>query len=237
MGLDEAYHAARSIIERDGALPVESFAVAQEVERLQCYWRPECVRVILLLESHVWTSDEEFKSKVRQPDGVETSFMRFLYCLGYEGTPQFWRLLHDTVRGPEVAHDCVLKTAGQRHCAGQRLNLLEAMKANGVWLVDASVTALYRPGGKRVISGRPVVDLLNACWENHVREVVISSSPSCVLLIGKQYGGAIERAVRNAVPSALVETLQNPNARMTSEELAGYRQKVFSFCQGSPCGL
>jgi hypothetical protein len=70
-------------------------------------WRPERVQVVVLAE---WTSREETRSRVTQPDGTETGFARFVYCLGYgepqlvapevkpnNGTPQYWKLFQDTV--------------------------------------------------------------------------------------------------------------------------------------------
>jgi hypothetical protein len=73
-------------------------------------WRPDRVRIVLLAESHVWTSREETLSRVVQPDGVETGFARFVYCLGggepqivtpsvqpNAGAAQYWKLLHDSV--------------------------------------------------------------------------------------------------------------------------------------------
>src|SRR5208282_936906 len=107
MGLELAYCRARDIIGRDRA---ECLAVAVEVEQLRLAWRPERVQVVVLAESHVWTSRDEIQSRVKQPNGKETGFARFVYCLGYgekdlvkpevphnSGTPQFWKLFHDTV--------------------------------------------------------------------------------------------------------------------------------------------
>jgi hypothetical protein len=79
VGLRAAYDRAASLIGPDRA---ESFEVALEVERLRLAQRPRDVRVVLLAESHVWTSPEETASRVRQPDGVVTGFARFVYCLG-----------------------------------------------------------------------------------------------------------------------------------------------------------
>src|SRR5258708_33983740 len=80
-------------------------------------WRPDRVRIVLLAESHVWTSREETLSRVVQPDGVQTGFARFVYCLGggepqivsptvrpNTGGTQYWRLLHDPLHGPHHSH-------------------------------------------------------------------------------------------------------------------------------------
>jgi hypothetical protein len=119
MGLELAYGRARDIIGRERA---ECLDAAVEVERLRSACRPERVRVVVLAESHVWTSRDEIRSRVMQPNGIETGFARFVYCLGYgepqlvepavapnRGTPQFWRLFHDAVYGPTIPHARVMR--------------------------------------------------------------------------------------------------------------------------------
>ncbi len=119
MGLGEAYDRAASII---GPQRTESFEAALEAERLRLAWKPQDLRVVILAESHVWTSRTETLARVTQPDGVKTGFARFVYCLGNgepslvlpqvspnRPTPQFWRLFHDAVRGPDVPLGSILK--------------------------------------------------------------------------------------------------------------------------------
>ena len=90
----------------------ECFEAAVVVEQLRQMWRPERARVVLLAESHVWTSREEANSRVLQPDGIETGFARFIYCLGggereivtpavnpNVGAFQYWRLRAGPVFG------------------------------------------------------------------------------------------------------------------------------------------
>jgi len=84
MGLELAYSRARGII---GLERAECLCVAEEVEGLRSQWRPERVRVVVLAESHVWTSRDETRSRVRPPNAKETGFARFVYCVGY-GEPQ-----------------------------------------------------------------------------------------------------------------------------------------------------
>ena len=105
MGLRAAYDRAASVIGPNWA---ESFEVALEVERLRLGQRPRDVRVVLLAESHVWTSQTETSSRVRQPDGVETGFARFVYCLGY-GEPSL------AATGPtKPRHPAILEIVSRR---------------------------------------------------------------------------------------------------------------------------
>jgi hypothetical protein len=147
-----------------GAERTECFEAALVVEQLRQTWRPrDRVRVVLLAESHVWTSREEARSRVLQPDGVETGFARFIYCLGggeprlvspsvtpNVGASQYWKLLHDSVRGPDQSHLALTKsgeTNPTRRIAN-KLKLLHEVRSSGIWLVDASIAALYRAGDR-----------------------------------------------------------------------------------------
>jgi hypothetical protein len=129
----DAYDRAAKIIAARGRSP-EDFTVAQEVECLRSAWRPSHVRVVMLAESHVWTSEAETKSRVLQPDGIETGFARFVYCLGYgerslvvpsvspnHGTWQYWRLFHDAAHG-RTHHSQKLDSEIQRHALLQNSN-------------------------------------------------------------------------------------------------------------------
>jgi hypothetical protein len=138
----------------------------------------------MLAESHVWTSEAETKSRVLQPDGIETGFARFVYCLGYgerslvvpsvspnHGTWQYWRLFHDAARGPDAPlTEIRQRNPGTRALA--KLQLLRELKLAGVWLVDASVIALY----PRVVGGNDYISVLQACWETHVADVIACCS-------------------------------------------------------------
>src|SRR5438132_8158422 len=92
---------------------IDSYKVVEEVERYRQFWRPNRVRVVLLAESHVRTSEEDFnyhwsygKSPLHQGN-----FVRFVYCLAYgerdvacipsnKGTWQFWLLLSSCLNRP-----------------------------------------------------------------------------------------------------------------------------------------
>ncbi len=53
--LEEAYHE----VERNLSSHIEPLESVQLVEEYRRYWMPEKVRVVLLAESHVFTSDED----------------------------------------------------------------------------------------------------------------------------------------------------------------------------------
>jgi hypothetical protein len=136
MGLERVYSRVRDIIGREA----ESLDVAEEVERLRWMWRPERVRVVVLAESHVWTSSHETRSRVAQPYGAETGFARFVYCLGYGepqlvepavtpnvGTPHYWKLFHDTVCEPTCNSHMGLLKIGEREFQRRVRNKLDLL--------------------------------------------------------------------------------------------------------------
>jgi hypothetical protein len=247
MRLEQAYARAAEVIRRHTE---EGLAVAKAVERLRTAWRPKQVRVVLLAESHVWTGENEITSSVRQPDGSSTAFARFVYCLGYgepqlvdprvvpnSGTPHYWRLFHDAIRGPDVP----LNTGGpdSQRRVQNKWALLHELRAAGIWLVDASVIALYRQG-ERLANGAGYREVLKACWTSYVGEVVAECSPSAVLIVGKAVDDAIGECVRRQSPAIDVETVNQPNARLSGVDIARDRRLCFDFCrrhQLAPSGL
>ena len=241
--LEQTYARVR---DRLGPERAECFEAAVVVEHLRSMWRPEHARIILLAESHVWTSRTEALSQVRQPDGAVTGFARFIYCLGSgeptlvdppfrpnNGAFQYWRLLHDTVRGPNQSYAGITKAGApnpQRRIEN-KLELLRSVREAGIWLVDASISALYHAGTK-LATDNDYDDLLRDCWSSYVGEAVCASAPGLVIVIGKQVHGAIGAALcRDLGKGIEVHVIKQPNALMTSAELAQYRQHIFELCR------
>jgi hypothetical protein len=140
-----------------------------------------------------------------RPNGIEPGFARFVYCLGYGepqlvspritqngGTPQYWRLFHDTVRDPQLM---VVGVLDWRQRVKNKVALLMKMQRAGIWLIDASVTALYRQG-VRLVTGADYRAVPKACWECYIGQVLCGCTPSAVLIVGRGVGSVIEDAVR-----------------------------------------
>jgi hypothetical protein len=70
-----------------------------------------------------------------------------------------------------------------------KLELLKEMRRVGVWLVDASVSAIY-PHLRKLATG-DYCAVLKACWESHIGEVLCGCAPSAVLIVGKRVDSAI----------------------------------------------
>jgi hypothetical protein len=108
-----------------------------------------------------------------------------------------------------------------------KFELLKKMRSSGIWLMDASISALYQEN-KRLADGRTYQAILQACWESYVGEVVCGSAPLALCIIGKQVDSAIGRIVRRDLGSHVrVNAINQPNARMSAEEIALYRRQCF----------
>jgi len=106
LALNDAYLKIKKILGAD----IEAPESVQLVEAYRQYLKPDNVKVLLLAESHVFTSDADRKiaiPPIPALPGYPTHYARFVYCLGYgeknltenashparDGTPQFWKVL------------------------------------------------------------------------------------------------------------------------------------------------
>lgn len=237
-----AHRQLTGIIGEDKIEPLE---VAVEVERLRQEWRPKDVRIVLLAESHVWTSLTELDRRVRVPGRGESGYARFVYCLGYgesslvspnhglknSGTSQYWRLFHDCVQGPQ-RDATILKriTRDSDRRIEAKVKLLTDMREAGIWLVDACITALVGQG-KKLAPGTKYERALTASWKSHVRDVLCRCKPSKVLIVGKGVSNILRSPLQEAVPEARLNVIPQPNARLTAKEIHEVRCECWRFCQ------
>src|SRR6266404_4858002 len=94
----------------------EPLDVLERVEEHRQYWRPDKMRVLLLAESHVYTTAGELERslgpELAVPPGLPGGYVRLVYSLGYgenefldgavsknNGTPQFWSIFNSCVTG------------------------------------------------------------------------------------------------------------------------------------------
>ena len=223
----------------------EPWESVELVERYRRYWRPKHPRVVLLAESHVHTSDNDRQSRMREMSalpGYPRNYARFVYCLAYgesclledrkpgnnRGTPQFWKLFHS-------CQDCAWDNAGSADFSpilkkgtsdcGRRvqnkIRLLQTLRERGIWLVDASIMALYR-GGKK----HPIGDVVQMSWEKYTRKIVADAKPAHVIVVGK----GVANSLKGLLPENHTVVCQ-PNARLTSEEQRGNFHKVYNLCK------
>lgn len=208
------------------------------VEQHRRYWRPTKPRLVLLAESHVYTSEEELRRTVeaekvldQTPKDLPRGFVRFVYCLGYgennlldkciesnPGTPSFWKIFYSCVNPitSNASFAPVLKATTKllKDRIGNKLGLLQQMKDQDIWLVDASISALFHPGRPK-----PAVDykqVLQTSWKEHVRSTIEEWRPEGILCIG--YG--VARTLKDQLDELQIPwgVVPQPGARLPSEE-------------------
>jgi hypothetical protein len=204
--LERCYRHTRSLL--GGA--VEPLSVVRTAEAHRKYWRPKKVRVLLLAESHVYTTGEECScmSGPREfgPAGVPRRFIRLVYCLGYGepdyvgaelarnlGTPQYWKVFASclySVGTPAFRETLKTVTPGAPMRLKAKMALLARLKERGIWLLDASILALYKPGGGKP-SARVRDQVIQICWDQHIGDIVSDASPLKIIVIGS----GVERAL------------------------------------------
>jgi hypothetical protein len=240
--VNHAYTRIRAVVGND----CEELESVQLVETYRRVLRPSRVRVVLLAESHVFTSAKDRAIAIPvipELPGYPTQYARFVYCLGYgertltghpshpsrDGTPQFWKIFHSCAHPVSSPADFgqVLKKTTHQERIRNKAKLLCDLKANGVWLVDTSIVALYK-GGKKV----PNMHLaLRESWRAYTRDVVISSDPQHVICIGKGVARVIGDDLKRLFGNK-VTTIAQPNARLPSAEHMANYQRYGSICLG-----
>ena len=146
-----------------------------------------------------------------------------------DGTPQFWKVLYacdNRVEGLE----------GLRHILGgtpfpqrlkNKIHLLKNLKAKGIWLVDASIVAVYGSGVN--VSGRSRIEILRESWESYTKQMVTTVNPERVIFVGKGVARVVENDLQALFPGRY-EVIPQPNARLSSKEHMANFQRYYEFC-------
>lgn len=228
---------------------VEPLESVETVFRHRKFWQPDELRVLLLAESHVETTAKELRNRVDLiPFGVFGSppeYARFVYCLGYgedqlvqgkveknAGTPQFWRLFYSCVHevGKHTDFSPVYK-GGERNLGrriANKLAVLQEMRRRGIWLVDVSVIALYRPVGKakgadpleKLPQNKAPRDVMEIAtqesWRGFWQAEISALAPRHILCIGRDVQRFLGDALARQFPGR-VTVIEQPNAWLKSD--------------------
>jgi hypothetical protein len=242
MTLEEAYTEINKIL-GNNAEPLESVRLVVTYRR---YWKPEVVRVVLLAESHVFTSDEDRRIAIPPIDdlpGYPTRYARFVYCLRNgeryltndphhprrDGTPQFWKVLYACDNRAEKLEDFrpVQRGTPFPQRLQNKIHLLKNLRAKGIWLVDASIVAVYGSGVN--FSGRSKTEVLRESWESYTKQVVTSANPECVICVGKGVARVVENDLQALFPDRYA-VIPQPNARLSSKKHMANFQRYYEIC-------
>ncbi len=212
---------------------LEPFESVSLVEEYRQYWKPDNVRILLLAESHVLTSDNDRRVTLPSLDnlpGYPTEYAKFVYCLAYgerdltrnplhpvgDGTPQYWKVFYSCINHVTEIDD-FRPVQGDTPYA-ERLNnkiaVLQEMKERGIWLVDSSIVALYNNG--RLYNNAADKRIIRTSWAYYRRNVIAQAHPDHIICIGKGVAKVLERDIRTLVNRYTV--VAQPNAYLTAEE-------------------
>ncbi|HIJ82800.1 MAG TPA: hypothetical protein HPQ00_01180 [Magnetococcales bacterium] len=217
---------------------IEPYESVELVERYRQFWKPEVANVILLAESHVHTDDEDREFSLNEKNNLysyPSKYARFVYCLAYgentlikngepmknTGTYQYWKLFYSCVNKVQTNacfHPILKENTTDKQRILNKIDLLNTLKMRGIWLVDASIVALYKKGKKPP----ELSDAIRLSWDNYTRQVVDTANPKHVIVIGKGVGNI----VASGLTKGKYTIIKQPNAHLKSEE----NNKNFQIC-------
>lgn len=237
MNLKSSYNQIKFIL---GPEYQEPFEVVKNVELYRQYWKPDKVKTILLAESHVYTTWEDFQEIIEIPHSIlpnyPKNYVRFIYCLNYGsevvgkrikhnkgGTPQFWKIFFSSLH-------CVKNNTDFEPTRKfeEKLKILWEMKERGIWLVDASICGLYIPGGSKP-NQKKVEEAVLCSWNGIVKHVVEECQPERLVVIGKKVWGTISPFLSSKLKSKAGWVYQ-PNARLKGDGHLKNYQKLYNLC-------
>ncbi len=218
--------------------PYESVALVEEYRH---YWKPAKTRVILLAESHVFTSDEDRRILIPQrPDlpSYPMHYVKFVYCLAYgekqltgnpshpkrDGTPQFWKVFYSCDGHIADKNDFipVLSDTDDKQRLKNKIELLLRLKQKGIWLIDSSIVALYNTGKKPKNS--IISSVIRKSWDGYTRGVIADADPKHIICVGKTVANVLRDGIKKLVGERYTVVYQ-PNAHLSSEaHMANVRQ-------------
>ncbi len=240
MNIKDAYESIQKEIPK--SFKIDSLKIVKKVEEYRQFWKTKKVNIVLLAESHVFTSDEELKhhydyNKYELPDGYPDGFVRFVYCLGYgendllktpiennKGTPQFWKLFTSCSDNTDFKPILKSRTPSFEDRVKNKIELLRKMQEKRTWLLDASIIGLYPK--QEWLTPKMKRKILLKCWEIYTEPLLLSSKPKQIICIGKELWDILKDKLKKInIP---VETIYQPQARISSEQRANDFKKCFS---------
>jgi len=228
---------------------LEALEVIEEVARYKNYWKPNQVKTILLAESHVRTDKSEYICEINpeflEDDKQPKNFVRYVYCLGYgektivqpdindnPGTRQYWEIFFSCGHKINSQADFFPLTNGGIPDVSTRINnkyeLLNTLKAIGVWLLDASLFGIYpwQPG----FNNNHYHELLGLCWKKLIKQEILDANPINIIVIGKKVYNSLKIPIENLHDNISIHVQKQPQAHMTRAERLAQFQKYYKIC-------
>jgi len=121
----------------------------------------------------------------------------------------------------------ILKVTPLKDRIKNKVDLLHGLKERGVWLVDASIAALYSQGVKpSPVQYKAIVE---RCWDNYIGDTIREAHPQHIICIGGGVWKALESRL-SALDEQRVHKTYQPQARVSREEHMAAFQKYYDIC-------
>jgi hypothetical protein len=209
-----------------------------KVEEHRWHWRPDNPRLILVAESHVYTSEADLGVTINEKeigplltDGEAlppSEYVGLVYCLGYgetkllanryadfstRSTWQYWDLfgrLAGTGQQPRASARTTL-----RRRLEWKLDTLRELGRLGIWLLDGSAHAIYLGG--RLRRSFETCQTLHKQWCQHYGNKIIEEAGNPVVwVVGAGGRDCLRGNLRGFQPDNFI---YQPNARDVDLEL------------------
>lgn len=242
MSLEKAYFDIKTKFEN--VLELEPFDIVKSVDDHRNFWKPKKVKVLLLAESHVYTSVSKYDNLMRYDDfpkliGCPTNYVKLVYCLGYgerklvnlpdRGTPQFWKIFAACINqnfSSESKKILISSTPNFHLRLHNKISLLEKLNDRGIWLVDASIVALYNNADKPF--QKIMKEIMEISWEHHVSKVIHEVKPAKIIVIGVGVSNILEDKLNKInIPFHVQPQPQGIRTKKGQEETF---QKYYELC-------
>ena len=242
MSLEKAYFDIKTKFEN--VLELEPFDIVKSVDDHRNFWKPKKVKVLLLAESHIHTSVSKYDNLMRYDDfpeliGCPTNYVKLVYCLGYgerklvnlpdRGTPQFWKIFAACINqnfSSESKKILISSTPNFHLRLHNKISLLEKLNDRGIWLVDASIVALYNNADKPF--QKIMKEIMEISWEHHVSKVIHEVKPAKIIVIGVGVSNILEDKLNKInIPFHVQPQPQGIRTKKGQEETF---QKYYELC-------
>ncbi len=242
MSLEKAYLDIKTKFE--DVLELEPFDVVRTVDEHRNFWKPEKVRVLLLAESHVYTTITKHNNIMRydgfpQLIGCPTNYVKLVYCLGYgekklvnlpdRGTPQFWKIFVSCVNqnfDSEFKKIRISDTPNFHQRLRNKILLLEKLKEKGIWLVDASIVALYNDNIKTI--QKIMEKIIEISWKQYVSNIIHEDKPEKIIVIGKGVSKILEDELKKFNIPFHIQP--QPQARLSKKNIEKTFEMYYELC-------
>ena len=243
MSLKKTYSEIKESI--GSGLEFESFKVVKSVDEHRNFWKPNKIKILLLAESHSFTTDLEHDSIMQYSGFPElkecpTGYVKLVYCLGYgeknmvnvsvnRGTWQYWEIFISCLNqnvDSEKKKILLGQTPEFRQRIRNKISVLEQLKERGIWLVDASIVATYNAGEKP--PPRTMERIIKISWKNHISKVIQDANPEKIIVIGKGVYKILERELKQTnIP---IHVQSQPRGIRTKGGFPEAFEKYYNLC-------